>query len=140
MSSSTDHIRVIVLGDSGVGKTSFCRMLCARDLPPEEARKATGVKRARRLACRVLICEYRLDRRRQFSCTLPLSPPPSPSHLRDKVMNCSPVVELWDVGGGSMITDSRRVTHGRFQKPTPNTPFKNQHQIHPRTRAAAFPH
>ncbi len=53
MSRSTDHIRVIVLGDSGVGKTSFCRMLCARDLPPEEARKATGVNRAQRLVRRV---------------------------------------------------------------------------------------
>jgi GTPase SAR1 family protein len=45
MSSTSDHIRVIVLGDSGVGKTTFCRMLCAKDLPPEEARKATGSNR-----------------------------------------------------------------------------------------------
>jgi signal recognition particle receptor subunit beta len=42
MSGGTDHVRIIVLGDSGVGKTSFCRMMCVKDVPPEEARKATG--------------------------------------------------------------------------------------------------
>ena len=42
MSGGGDHVRVIVLGDSGVGKTSFCRMMCVKDIPPEEARKATG--------------------------------------------------------------------------------------------------
>jgi GTPase SAR1 family protein len=42
MSNSSEHVRVIVLGDSGVGKTTFCRMICAKDMPAEEARKATG--------------------------------------------------------------------------------------------------
>jgi ABC-type multidrug transport system ATPase subunit len=49
MSNSSEHVRVIVLGDSGVGKTTFCRMICAKDMPSEEARKATG---STRVLCR----------------------------------------------------------------------------------------
>jgi hypothetical protein len=51
MNSDCSHVRVIVLGDSGVGKTSFCRMMCSRDLPPETARRDTGFVCSFSVAC-----------------------------------------------------------------------------------------
>ncbi len=118
MSGGGDHVRVIVLGDSGVGKTSFCRMMCVKDIPPEEARKATGQMRSLSQYLFIYFSICRLDGGRQCSCAarkhivvcrqLTHHHPPTL-----QVMHSPPIVELWDVGGGSMITDSRHVFYDR---------------------------